>query len=183
MKTWIKTNWTDAGQIFDFIGDAVECDATPDELRAAPDLFFSSLVEQQKLREAVFFVGHALPRYEGVVWATRTLLAAGAIERNTPLLNAILRWIDDPDEDLRRAIKGLADAEDSFAPVRMLAMALFTSGGSISQPDLPPVLASPDASAKYASGAILTAAYATPEPQAVMRQAAEIGHAMASQAA
>jgi hypothetical protein len=183
MNAWKKTSWTDAGQIFEFIGKAIQHDGTEEALKTAPAVYFGGLLAEKKLREAVFFVGHALPRYEGVVWAAQTLLAANLLDRKHPLANAILRWIDDPDEDLRRTVKSLSESEDSFAPMRMLAMAVFTSGGSISQPDLPPVLATADASAKYATGAILTAAYASSDPNAIMRQAAEIGESMASQAA
>jgi hypothetical protein len=183
MNKWNKTAWTDAGQIFDFTGEAAAHRDEGDALKSAPDVYFNTLVSEGKLREAVSFVGHALPRYEGVVWAAQTLLTADLIDRNHPLVKAILRWIDDPDEGHRRAVRGLAETEDSFAPVHMLAMAVFTSGGSISLPDLAPVLAPPNASAKYAVGAVLTAAYATSDPNRIMQQAAEIGDTMASQAA
>jgi hypothetical protein len=183
MNKWNKTSWTDAGQIFDFIGGAIKHEGKAEALKTGPVDYFDALVANGKLREAVFFVGHALPRYEGVVWAAQTMLTANLVDRNHPLMKAVLRWIDDPDDDSRRAVKGYAEKEDSFSPQHMLGMAVFMSGGSISLPDLTPVLAPQDASAKYAVGAVLGAAYATADPKKIMRQAAEIGHAMASQPA
>jgi hypothetical protein len=179
---WPKTLWSDAGQIFDFIGGAIAHEGDPDALQAAPGAYFKELVEAGKLRDAVYFVSHALPRYEGVVWAAQTLLAAGAVDRNNPLVIAVLRWIDDPCEDLRRAVEKLLAAEVVTSPAYMLAKAAFMSGGSISLPEYPPVLAPPAASAKYASGAIFDAASSAPDRAAFLLQAAELGDAIASQA-
>lgn len=183
MKPWHATTWTDSGQIIDHIGDAVDVQDLAAQFHLTPDKFFDLLVAEKRLREAVQFVGHALPRYEGVVWALQTLLQAGVLDRSAPLTNAMLRWADGPNDDLRRDIQVLADAELDFNPARLLGMAVFVSGGSVSDPDLPPVLAPPSASARFAAGAVLTAAYASKDPQALMLQAAENGAAMANQGA
>ncbi len=181
MSPWPKSSWTDAGQIFEFIGGAIAHDGPPDALHLAPDAYFKTLVGTGKLRDAVYFVSHALPRYEGVVWAVQTLLAANAVDRNHPLVIAVLRWIDDPCDELRRAAEQLAEAEVTTSPAYMLAKAVFMSGGSISLAEFPPVLPPPGASAKFATGAILDAAYATGDPAEFLRLAAELGDAMASQ--
>ena len=175
------TRWTDAHQIFEFVGGAIAHAGPADELQAAPDVYFKALVEGGKFRDAVFFISHALPRYEGVVWAAQTLLAADAVDRNNQLVIAVLRWIDDPCEELRRSVEKLLAGEVVTSPAYMLARAAFMSGGSISLPDYPPVLAPLDASAKFAAGAVFDAAYTSGDPVGVLRQAAEIGDAMASQ--
>ena len=176
------TRWTDARQIFEFIGGAIAHAGSPDELQVAPDAYFKTLVEGGKFRDAVFFISHALPRYEGVVWAAQTLLAAEAVDRNNQLVIAVLRWIDDPCEDLRRAVEKLLTGEVVTSPAYMLAKAAFMSGGSISLAEYPPVLAPPDASAKFAAGAVFDAAFISGNPASLLRQATEIGDAMASQA-
>jgi hypothetical protein len=178
---WTKSSWTDASQVLGFIGSAIEHDSASAALSVIPHLYFQSLVDTGKSRDAVYFVSHALPRYECVVWAVQALLNAAAIERDHPLVIAILRWIDDPDDDLRRTVKDLADAEDSGSALHMLGMAVFMSGGSVSLPELPPVLAPADACAKYATGALLIAASESSDRSELLRRAAEIGHAMASQ--
>ena len=183
MKPWPATSWTDSGQIIAYIGDGIEAADLADRFDLAPDKFFELLLAGKKLREAVYFVGHALPRYEGIVWALQTLLQADALDRSAPLVNTILRWIDGPNDELRRDIQAMADAEAELTPAKLLGMAIFLSGGSISEPDLPPVLAPPSASARVAVGAVLAAAYATKDPHALMLRAAEIGAAMASQGA
>lgn len=181
MKAWPGTNWTDSRQVVDYIGDAVDAGDLADKFDLPPDKFFELLVAGKRLREAVQFVAHALPRYEGIVWALQALLQANALDRSAPVTNAILRWVDGPNEELRRDIQILADAELDFTPARLLGMAVFSSGGSVSEPDLPPVLAPPSTSARLAAGAVLTAAYATSDPNAVLLQAARAGAAMASQ--
>lgn len=181
MKRWPATTWTDSGQIMTYIGDAVEAGDLADKFDLTPDKFFELLLAGNKLREAVYFIGHALPRYEGIVWALQSLLQADAIDRSQPLVNAILRWVDGPNDELRRDIQALALAEKDTTAAGFLGMAVFASGGSISEPDLQPVLAEPSTSARLAAGAVLTAAYATPAPQAFMLQAAQIGATMAGQ--
>jgi hypothetical protein len=182
MNAWPKTTWTEAGQIFDFVGSAIRHGGAPDELRQPPHAYFGKLVEAGSFHEALYFVGHALPRYESVVWATQTLLASGAVDRTNPLVVAVLRWIDDPCEDLRRRIEQIADDVRVITPAYLLARAAFMSGGSISKPDTPPVLAPADACAKFAVGAVLEAASLSDSAEQFMRQAAELGEGMASQA-
>jgi hypothetical protein len=183
MKPWPATSWTDSGQIISHIGDAVEAQDLVGQFHLTPDKFFEVLLAGKRLREAVQFVAHALPRYEGVVWSLQSLLQANLLDRSAPLTNAILRWVDGPNEDLRRNIQTLADAEIDYTPVRFLGMAVFASGGSVSEPDLPPVLAPANASARLAASAVLLAAYATDQPQALLLQAAQIGAGMARQGA
>ncbi len=181
-QAWPKIVWTEAGQVFECIGGAIEPDGDPDELDLAPSVYFKNMFAAGKHRDAVFFVSHALPRYECVVWAAQTLLAADAVDRTSPLVVSVLRWIDDPCEDLRRTVEELVNQETVTSPEYMLAKAAFTSGGSISLPDGAPVLAPPDACAKYAAAAVLDAASFSGDPAQFLRQAAETGDALASQA-
>lgn len=180
MKTWPKVTWSDSAQILELM------DVDPssvDQVAADPDAHFEALVGAGQLREAAEFMAHALPRYEGIVWAVQTLLAKAAIDRASPLVVAILRWIDNPDDERRRAVYVQGEAAHKNDPAKMLAMAVFMSGGSISEPDLAPVLAPHGVSAKFAAAAVLGAAYASPQPDLILSHAAEVGRQTAAQGA
>ena len=178
-EKWNRTNWTDAAQIAQFIDpDRVP----PGAAGLPPQSWFGQLLSAGQLNDAVSFMAHALPRYECVIWMARSLIESGAVDRRDPLVVAVLRWIDDPCEDLRRAVEKLLNGEVVTSPAYMLAKAAFMSGGSISLAEYPPVLAPPDASAKFAAGAVFDAAFISGNPASLLRQATEIGDAMASQA-
>ena len=182
-QAWPKAPWTDAGQVFAFIGGAIEHQGAADALGLPPGAYFETLIEAGRLRDAVHFVSHALPRYECVVWAAQSLLAAGAVDRGSALVVAVLCWIDDPCEELRRAVERLIEEETLSSPGYWLAKAVFVSGGSVSPPDCPPVLPSPAASAKFAAAAIFEAAAGSSRDSAgLLRHAASLGDALASQA-
>lgn len=175
MASWTKSTWTDAGQIAFMIDpDAPDGAATGHAL----DAWYARLVQGGDLAGAAMFLGHALPRYECVVWALRSLIDAALVDRANPLVVAVLRWIDSPDDDLRRAAGDLADAERRNSPARYLAQAVFYSGGSIAPRDLAPVQPPPDLCAKLAAGAVLSAAYASGDPAQAMRAALAVGEPM-----
>ena len=181
MSAWPVVSWTEAGQLLELFGDVFDPSEFADSAHLAPEPFFTSLVARRRFDVAVFFVAHALPRYEGVIWAAHVLLENKAIDRAHPVMNATLRWIDNPTDALRREVKALTDAQGDMSSACMLGLGVFTSGGSISMPDLPPVLPAPSASARCAAGAVITAAYAGPEPEVLLSRAADAGKAMASQ--
>lgn len=184
MKTWPKVAWSDAGQVLALMEAEP---APPGEGVAAPSAephaYFESLVKAGQLREAAQFVGQALPRYEGIVWAVQTLLAGGGLDRSNPLVTAILRWMDNPSDERRREVYALSEQAKNDDPARMLGIAVFLSGGSISEPDLPPVLAPDGASGKLASAAVIVAAYKGEQPNSLLNQAIEVGRQSASQGA
>jgi hypothetical protein len=181
MSAWPVVSWTEAGQLLELFGDVFDPAEFADGAHLAPEPFFAGLLARRRFDVALFFIAHALPRYEGVVWAAHVLLDSKAIDRAHPVMNATLRWIDDPSDGLRREVKALADAQGDMSAACMLGLAVFASGGSISLPDLPPVLPPPSASARLAAGALITAAYAGPEPEVLLGRAADAGKAMASQ--
>ena len=86
-------------------------------------------------------------------------------------------------DERRRAVYDLTESAHRNDPAKMLGMGIFMSGGSISEPDLPPVLAPPTVSAKFAVAAVIGAAYASKEPDAILRHAAEVGRQAAAQGA
>lgn len=177
MTTWSKVSWTDAGQVLKLISPKKP---VPGDAGVAPDAYCRTLVERGDLEAAVKFIGAAVPRYEAIVWATQVLRTRWAQGRTDPIVAAILQWVDDPSDARRRAIYAMAQDDDD-SPAGLLGMAVFYSGGSISQPDLPAILPPPEVCGVIASGAVLNAAYSQPDSDTVLREAIRFGEAVASQ--
>jgi hypothetical protein len=172
MADWTLSPWTDAGAL----ALAVDRRARADEARGKrPREWFRHLCETAEPAHSVMFLAHALPRYECVVWAVRSLLETGAVERTDPGMVAALRWIDDPCEALRRAAEAHAETADEDAPSTALCQAVFLSGGSLAPEDLAAIQPPPDLCAKLAAAAILRAAFAGPEPRAMIDRCLALG--------
>ena len=178
MNTWIKSAWTDAAQIVGLM-DA-EADTGPAAGRSLPD-WFAGLIAAQDYAAALKFLAHAMSRYDCIVWAARTVFETGMADRGDPRLTATLRWIDNPENDeVRRDAGELAEQVAATSPGKLLAHAVFFSGGSIAPPQYPALQPAPDVCSKFAYSAILIGAYTLPDPQAAMRQALNLGEAMIS---
>ncbi len=178
MTNWTQVTLGNAGQVLELTGRDAEVIAADGNAAMAPDMYYQALVGRGEIGVAVEFLAHALPRYEAVIWATQVL------RRLTPgqddMLTAVLRWIDDPNDAERRAIFERAEQTPSGSAKALLAHAVFFSGGSMSGPDLPVVLPPPFACCKCAYGAVMTAAYASKDTDAILRDALHIGESIAS---
>lgn len=177
-RPWTLSTWTDAGQL----SAQIDPDKVPAEAAGvSPAQWFATLRAQGKLFDAAAFMAHALPRYECVVWAVRSLIEGGVLERTDPFATAALRWVDDPCDRLRRAAGEAAEQSGRAKAGELLCQAVFYSGGSIAPEDLAAVPAPPHMCALMASGAVLTGAYDQPAPATVLDRAFQIGEALASQ--
>jgi hypothetical protein len=175
---WSLSTWTDAGQL----AAQIDPDKVPEQAAGvSPAQWFATLRAQGKLFDAAAFMAHALPRYECVVWAVRSLVEGGVLERTDPFATAALRWIDDPCDRLRRAAGEAAQRSGRAGAGELLCQAVFYSGGSIAPEDLQAVPAPPHMCALMASGAVLTGAYDQPKPGAVLDRAFDIGETLARQ--
>ena len=174
---WQRTVWSDAGQI----ARQIDPDSPPHESdRLPPHLRFAELTGQGRRNDAVAFLAHALPRYEAVVWGAQVLLEAGIADRHDPLMVAVLRWIDQPGDDLRRNAGDLAEATRRNTPARNLAHAVLMSGGSIAPPEFPAVQPPTAVCAALVTGAVLAGAYALRDPRAALDLALKLGEAIAN---
>ncbi|HQS95889.1 hypothetical protein [Novosphingobium sp. 17-62-19] len=174
MSDWKLSTWTDAAQL----AASVNPREVPDEARGlAPVEWFIHLRNAGKSTYAVNFLAHAMPRYECVVWAARTLIELGA-DRTDPTLVAALRWIDNPSDRLRRDAAELGDTLDDDTPQALLCKAIFLSGGSISEEDLPAIQPPPDVCAKLAAAAVLTAAFTSKAPSDAIATSLHLGESV-----
>ncbi len=178
MSNWTQVTWSTGGQVLEIIGREPEDIASDSNAALAPDAYCQALIAKGEITKATEFLAHSLPRYEAIVWAAQVL------RRLTPgqddMLTAVLRWIDDPNDDDRRAVYARANLLKSGSAKYYLGIAVFYSGGSISEPDLPAVLPPPFFCGKCVYGAIMTAAYATNDSATILRDALRIGESIAS---
>lgn len=183
MNDWTTIKLTQARQVAELMG--VDEDALPGAELPVRQHYDQLRGVAGGGREAVSFIGHALPRMEGIAWAARLLddesRRVDLPRRDRQALDHVLRWLGDPDDSRRRAAREAADTAGDRSPERMLALAVFFSGGSMSQPDLPPVLPPPEASGRMAAGAVTLAAYRSGDAEGFFDHALELAEAIAEQ--
>jgi hypothetical protein len=181
MTDWAMVQWSRARQITQAMGIKEKDTKTPAP-GVSPADYFSNLVAVNALQDAVGFLAHALPRYEAIVWGAKALSALiPASERDLDEARAFdlaHQWVDDPSEALRRKAEAMSlTLEDG--PEKFLLMAIYFSGGSVSLEDLPPVHPPEECTAKLVAGAILLAAFATPDPAAGLLPVLRTGEKLA----
>lgn len=172
MAPWTLSTWTDAAQLAAAINPRT---VDPQARGLPPAEWFARLTQAGRASDATMLLAHAMPRYECVVWALRSLLELKAADRADPPIVAALRWADNPSDQLRRETFAVAEKIDDETPAALLCQAIFLSGGSISEEDLPPVQPPPDACAKLAAAAVLTAAFALDDPDGAIARCHNLG--------
>ena len=182
MDGWDQVRWTEARQVVALMGIEEEAQPAPG---ITPQAHFAAVRDGGDRDDALAFLGQALPRFEALAWAC-TILEEEAGRHPLPArdrraLDVALRWLGDPSDDRRRAARDAAEDARERAPERMLGMAVFCSGGSISLPDLPPVLPPAEVAGRLAATAISLAAYRSGDPVAVLDRALDLGDKVAAQ--
>jgi hypothetical protein len=182
MSEWSIIRFTEARQVATLAGH--DEDSLPEADVSVRAHYDKVRAEEGGAYAALEFIGVALPRLEAINWAAHILDAESRNRelklRDRQTLDYCLRWLGDPNDANRRAAHESAQAASPRGPERLLGFAVFYSGGSISTPDLPPVLPPPEAAARFAVGAIATAAYRTDAPEALFDRALVLAEAVAS---
>ena len=179
---WTRVKWSEARQITRLL----DWPATASDLDGAlsPSLYFEGLRSAGRTVEAVEFIGQALPRWEAVAWAARAVRDLQPDEEPSPAkaaaLKSALLWIQDPTESRRRAAFDAAEAAPATCAERLAALAAFYSGGSIAPPDCEPMPAAPNAAGRFASGAVLVAAFSRPDHAVALARCLDTGAALAA---
>lgn len=180
MADWNIVKLSTARQVAELMDD--DGDLPDDDVAA--DAHYADLRARGEDVGALDFLAHALPRFEGVAWAAH-LLDAESRHRTLPVrdrlaLDTVLRWVGEPVDGNRLAAREASDAAGPRSAERLLALAVYFSGGTLSQPDLPPVNPPAEASARFAAGAVKAAAYRTDDPQKLIAEALSLGEAVAA---
>lgn len=177
MERWKQVHWTEAGQLTAILGwPASEHDTLP------PERFFEQLRGEGRHHEAAMFLGQALPRFEAVSWAARSVRELSRPDlppADADALKATFLWLQDPSENRRRAAFEAASAAGDVAPQRLCALAAFFSGGSMAPDNLQPVPAPKDTAGKFAAGAVISAAARSGDPAKALDAALKLGEALA----
>jgi hypothetical protein len=149
-NTWLSVKWSEPAQVLKLVGKD-----PGDSAGHTVDGYYRMLVEARRYNEAVDYIAQALPRYQAVVWAGRTLndLADPDAPR-PPALKAVLLWMQDPTDARRRAAFEAANQEGVGDAEKLAAFSVFFSGGSISPEGQPPVAAPPAVAGRFAAAAV-----------------------------
>lgn len=181
MSDWKIVRITSARQVAEMM-DVEEEDLPSEEVLTVDH--YASLKERGEATAAVDFVAHALPRFEGVCWAAHVLDTQSRTRelpvRDRLALDTVMRWIGDTTEPNRLAAREASDNAGARSAERLLALAVYLSGGTMSLPDLPPVNPPPEACARFAAGAVKIAAFRTEKPKDVLENALVLAEAVAN---
>ena len=178
--SWLRVPWTEAGQVLARCSD----DGEPgDTAGTEPEAYFRELAAGGELEAAVLYLGAALPRLETVEWALHVLAQSGRCGQTAyreQLLRAVRGWIASPGDDRRRAAFTLAQQSNESSPERLLACAVFFSGGSIAPEDCAPIQPESHLCGRLAATAILACAYAGDDADRILQLATAEGDRIAS---
>jgi len=172
LAMWSRVPWTGAGQILAMLDgdDAETCTSAVQD----PKIYFDGLVADGALERAIGFLSVALPAREAIQWAWRVLLFTAAPvddQWRARLRENIADWLAHPSEGLRRTIWSIAKERDESWPEKLLAGAVFFSGGSIG-PENGSRIEPPRAiTGKLAASAIIAAAHGSGSAAALLRLA------------
>jgi len=172
LAPWTRSTWTDAGQIAAIIDPG---EAPGDAAGSALQDWHARLVAAGELGTALEFMAHAMSRYDCIAWAARAGIATGIIDRADALFVKVLQWIDDPQDELRRAAGEAADAALRDSPAKLLCLAVWFSGGSMTPEEFAPVLPPAETCATMAAASLLAGAHGLADPDKAMGEMLEIG--------
>ena len=123
----------------------------------SPSACLDALETQALYEDAVRFLAHKLPARGAIEWAVkcvRELEAPDRRQRPNEPLEAAETWLLAPSDATRQAARQAADRSPDKSASTLVAMAVYFSGGSITQPGQPEVQPPPYSAAKMAGGAV-----------------------------
>lgn len=178
MSEWTRVKWTEARQI----AEALELD--PEEWPApevSPQDGLALFQQGRETPDVLQYLGQALPRFEAVAWAAHVLErhADGLAPLQRQALDRVQRWLGEPTDAFRRAAYEAAGRARANSAEQMLAEAVYFSGGSVSEPDLPAVLPPQSVCGRFAAGAVTVACQRAADPAAAMQAAIAAGDRVA----
>lgn len=177
---WSRLHWTAASQILATLDgkEAIEVNAAFQN----PKGYFDGLVADGALERAVSYLGIALPSLEAVHWAWSALNFQGSKtghEWRDRIRESVERWINNPTDGNRRSVWAIATERDTACPEKLLAGAIFFSGGSIAPEEVTPINPPPAVCGKLAACAIIAAAQTSSAREIALRTAIACGDQIA----
>ncbi len=159
---WKVVKWTLAGQVTPFfkLSDAAAPLLDGDE---PPEQFFAALRDAGADDDAMQFLCYALPRRVAIAWGRdcvgRTAGPAALTPADVAAYSAVGAWLNDPSDERRWVAHDAALAAEFRSAEAILAVAVYTSGGSLALPHCPqPCPPPPELSGQMVAGALAAAA-------------------------
>jgi hypothetical protein len=177
---WSKIQWTQTEQILSLLDDYRlnrHCAAN-----ISPKDYFDGLVRSGALDIAVTFLGLALSSTRAVAWAYKIVAETRGSEDDyrAMLFARVGRWLDAPSDIGRREIWAAAIQHADNCPERLLAGAVYFSGGSIAPMDQTHLEPPPEVCGKLAGSAVIAAANRSDRRERILRFALLCGDIIAS---
>jgi hypothetical protein len=138
------------------VSDAAKALIQPE---STPPTYLDALEKQEMYLDAIRFLAYKLSTDAGVKWAiacARELQAPDRKEKDDAL-EAADRWSKAPSDPVRRAAKDAADNSTQRGPGKMIAYAVFFSGGSVAAPQAPETPPPPYSAQKFIAGSVQVA--------------------------
>ena len=159
---WKVVKWTLAGQVTPFFKLSEQAAPLLDG-DEPPEQFFTALRDAGANDDALQFLCYALPRRVAIAWGRdcvgRTAGAAKLRPADMAAYSAVGAWLDDPSDERRWVAHDAALAAEYQSPEAILAVAVYTSGGSLALPHCPqPCPPPPELAGQMVAGALATAA-------------------------
>ena len=127
---------------------------------STPPGYLDSLEKQELYPDAIKFQAHHLPADAAVKWASaciKELRSPETKDQKDEPLDAVDQWVKAPGDQTRFAAKEAADKSKKSGPSKILAMAVFLSGGSLTPPGSPEAPPPKWAAQKMIAGSIQVA--------------------------
>lgn len=177
---WRAVRLTEARQVAALMGVDID-DRPPADV--AVQTHYAALRAGNRRSTALDYLGHALPRLEAIAWAARVVADTDAADpppsRVRHALDVVLRWLEAPTEAHRRAAGDAAEAISQPVAERLLASAVFFSGGSIAAAHASPINPPDHVAARYAVGAVSAATHRATDPVVALETALALGERIA----
>jgi len=122
--------------------------------------YLDSLEKQELFQDAIRFLAYKLPTDAGIKWASscvREMQSPESKQQKDEPLEACDRWIKTPGDPTRWAAKEAADNAKTAGPSKLVAMAVFLSGRSVTPPGAPEAPPPPYVAQKMVAGSIVVA--------------------------
>lgn len=119
--------------------------------------YMDNLLAGETPEDAMTFFSYLAPKREAVWWACRCIRLLNKDAGLQPSVALAETWVRTPEEEHRRAALDHAEAADSGVSQTWAAYGAGWSGGNIAPDGSPPILASPQLTAKAVRAAVLIA--------------------------
>ena len=121
-----------------------------------PEECAGTLADHELFADAIALLAHSREAADAIKWGYVCVkkLAPAEEQGTDASLEAVEAWLEKPGDETRRAAGAAAEDSGKSRPSDLLALAVFFSGGSITEPDAPPADPPPFVANKMVAGSV-----------------------------